>query len=103
VDQAHVTMELQSEMNRVVQMFVAHITELARRAALDMLESAFGGRASREAVVTVAGAGRGRPRGDRGVKRSAEDLEPGPEGQEEPIPVALARALHPSLREIMRK
>jgi hypothetical protein len=71
--------DFQNEMNRVVQGFVAQITELARRAAIDTLESAFGGRASRGGppVAAIAGSvGRvGRPRGGRGAKRSSADLE----------------------------
>ena len=75
--------DFQNAMNRVVQGFVAQITELARRAAIDTLESAFGGRAVRSsapapAAPAAAGAsvGRvGRPRGGRGAKRSAADLE----------------------------
>jgi hypothetical protein len=74
----------QNEMNHTVQGFVAQITELARRAAIDTLESAFGGRAVRGAVttnttaaaITTPGAGRvGRPRGGRGAKRTPADLE----------------------------
>ncbi len=74
--------DLQNEMNRTVQGFVAQITELARRAAINTLESAFGERAARSspaatAVAPVAASsGRvGRPRGGRGAKRSAADLE----------------------------
>ena len=71
--------DFQNEMNRVVQGFVAQITELARRAAIDTLESAFGGRVSRGAPVVealAANLGRvGRPRGGRGAKRSSADLE----------------------------
>jgi len=74
--------DFQNDMNRVVQGFVAQITELARRAAIDTLESAFGGRAPRSApaaaavATTVASTGRvGRPRGGRGAKRSSADLE----------------------------
>jgi len=75
--------DFQNEMNRVVQGFVATITELARRAAIDTLESAFGGRVPRgagapTAAVALAAAsfGRvGRPRGGRGAKRTAADLE----------------------------
>jgi len=71
--------DFQNEMNRVVQGFVAQITELARRAAIDTLESAFGGRVGRSAPAAVALAanlGRvGRPRGGRGAKRSSADLE----------------------------
>jgi hypothetical protein len=74
--------DFQTEMNRVVQGFVAQIAELARRAAIDTLESAFGGRAGRggapaaTAAVATASFGRvGRPRGGRGAKRSSADLE----------------------------
>lgn len=74
--------DFQTEMNRVVQGFVAQITELARRAAIDTLESAFGGRsggrggAAAAAAIAAAGFGRvGRPRGGRGAKRSSADLE----------------------------
>jgi hypothetical protein len=73
--------DFQNEMNRTVQGFVAQITELARRAALDTLESAFGGRGGRgaangAAAVAVAAVGRlGRPRGGRSGKRSPADLE----------------------------
>ena len=72
--------DFQNEMNRVVQGFVAQITELARRAAIDTLESAFGGRAARGgapvAAALVANLGRvGRPRGGRGAKRTSADLE----------------------------
>lgn len=69
--------DFQTDMNRTVQGFVAQITELARRAAIDTLESAFGGKAGRGSVAAVAaGAGQvGRPRGGRGAKRTAADLE----------------------------
>ena len=75
--------DFQNDMNHAVQGFVAQITELARRAALDTLESAFGGgqparSASTRVVAAPATAGVapvGRPRGGRGAKRTAEDLE----------------------------
>jgi hypothetical protein len=74
--------DFQNEMNRVVQGFVAQITELARRAAIDTLESAFGGGGGRSgrgapvAAALAANLGRvGRPRGGRGAKRSSADLE----------------------------
>ena len=75
--------DFQNEMNHAVQGFVAQITELARRAAIDTLESAFHGRASRNGATAVAVsapstpavARAGRPRGGRGAKRSAADLE----------------------------
>jgi hypothetical protein len=79
-------------MNRTVQGFVAQITELARRAAIDTLEGAFSGRlpvaAGRGPAISVtslagelAGAtlgiarGVGRPRGGRGAKRTSADLD----------------------------
>ena len=72
----------QNDMNHAVQGFVAQITELARRAALETLESAFGGKTSRvgaaPAVPAMAPPGvvrAGRPRGGRGAKRSPADLE----------------------------
>jgi hypothetical protein len=74
--------DFQNDMNRAVQGFVAQITGLARRAAINTLESAFNGRpssngtASAGATLAPAGAARaGRPRGGRGAKRTAEDLE----------------------------
>jgi hypothetical protein len=74
--------DFQTEMNRTVQGFVAQITELARRAAINTLESAFGERAASVGSTTAAaaimldGAARvGRPRGGRGAKRTAADLE----------------------------
>jgi hypothetical protein len=70
--------DFQNQMNHTVQGFVAQITELARRAALDTLESAFSGRASRAGTPQVAPMGVaqvGRPRGGRGAKRTAADLE----------------------------
>ena len=66
--------DFQTDMNRTVQGFVAQITELARRAALDTLESAFGSKAARGASAGAAGQV-GRPRGGRGAKRTAADLE----------------------------
>lgn len=71
--------DFQTDMNRTVQGFVAQITELARRAAIDTLESAFGrraapGRAVAAAATAVVGQV-GRPRGGRGVKRTPADLE----------------------------
>jgi hypothetical protein len=71
--------DFQNEMNKTVQGFVAEITELARRAAVGTLESAFDGRRSRgngaRAAVIALGTAPGRPRGARGAKRTAEDLE----------------------------
>ena len=75
--------DFQTEMNRTVQDFVAQISELARRAALNTLESAFdskggrrGGAGAGAALIALPSNGRvGRPRGGRGAKRTAEDLE----------------------------
>jgi hypothetical protein len=62
--------DLQIEMNRVVSGFVSQITELARRAAIDTLESALGKRGS--LAMTVRG--RGSLRG-RGAKRTSSELD----------------------------
>lgn len=74
--------DFQTEMTNTVNNFVAQISELARRAALDTLESAFGGQGVRgaglAAVVAGAAAGTarvGRPRGGRGAKRTSADIE----------------------------
>lgn len=83
--------DFQSEMNRTVQGFVAQISELARRAAIDTLESAFGSRARGAAPInlgaiaglvptgsTGARVERGARAGARprtGAKRTAADLE----------------------------
>src|SRR5277367_5310811 len=60
--------DFQTELNRVVSGFVAQITELARRAAIDTLESALGKR----------GATSLSPRGGsrrKGAKRSGDELD----------------------------
>jgi hypothetical protein len=72
--------DFQNEMNRTVQGFVAQITELARRAAIDTLESAFGGRASSGAShaatpAAVAATSSTRSSRGRGGKRTPADLE----------------------------
>jgi len=75
--------DFQTEMNRTVQEFVAQISELARRAAIDTLESAFGGGGARSTAaagaITRAPATppsrAGRPPGGRGAKRTQEDLD----------------------------
>ncbi|HEY0483943.1 MAG TPA: hypothetical protein VGD37_40765 [Kofleriaceae bacterium] len=76
--------DFQNEMNRTVQGFVAQITQLAHRAAIDTLESAFTGRGggggggrngSRAAAVLATVGPRGRARGGRGAKRTPADLE----------------------------
>ena len=61
--------DFQTEMNRVVAGFVAQITELARRAAIDTLEGALGRRGGPR---LVAGIGRGR---GKGAKRSSGELD----------------------------
>ena len=60
--------DFQTEMNRVVQGFVAQITELARRAAIDTLESALG-KGGGVTALRVRGV-----RG-RGAKRTSAELE----------------------------
>lgn len=73
--------DFQNEMNRTVQGFVAQISELARRAALETLESAFGARPARgpgrpPAVATATpSASVGRPRGGKGTKRTQADID----------------------------
>lgn len=61
--------DFQTEMNRVVQGFVAQITELARRAAVDTLETALGHKRA-GAPLSLRGGGRG-----RGAKRSQAELD----------------------------
>jgi len=63
--------DLQTQMNRVVAGFVAQITDLARRAAIDTLEAALSGRTRGGGG---AAAGLGRVRG-RGAKRSSDELD----------------------------
>ena len=60
--------DLQNELNRAVQGFVGQVTEIARRAAREMLDSALSGRNGRSTV----GLGRGR---GRGAKRTSGDLD----------------------------
>ena len=74
--------DLQNQMNQFVQDFVAHVTEIARRAALETLGAAFsgspatdGGRASVAKSVAAPRAAAGRPAGGRGAKRAPEDIE----------------------------
>ena len=64
---------LHSDIQRLVDGFVAQVTELARRAAIDTLESALG----RGGSARGGGAGMvriGRSRG-RGAKRTSNELE----------------------------
>jgi hypothetical protein len=73
--------DFQHAMNQAVEVFVAQITELARRAAMNTLESAFSnqpgrGRGARGAERgTSGGPALDSPRRGRGAKRTAEDLE----------------------------
>ena len=64
--------DFQTEMNRVVQGFVAQITELARRAAIDTLESALGHTGGKRGSF---GGGLGRVGRGKGVKRTSDDLD----------------------------
>lgn len=63
---------MQSEMNRVVAQFVAEVTEIAKRAARDQLDAAFGGRSTGGRASASSSIGRGR---GRGVKRTQDDLD----------------------------
>jgi len=74
--------DFETEMNRVVQSFVAQITELARRAAINTLETALGktlgGGGSGGAASTGRRGGGGAVRTSsrgRGAKRSSDELE----------------------------
>lgn len=62
---------LQSDIQRLVDEFVAQVTELARRAAMDTLENALG-RGGRAGAAGALRIGRGR---GRGAKRTGEELE----------------------------
>jgi len=67
----------QHEMNQVVDGFVAQVTELARRAALNTLEATFASHGAGRAPTVAPPRSAppvGRPRG-RGAKRRPEDLE----------------------------
>jgi len=62
---------LQSDIQRLVDGFVAELTELARKAAVEGLEQALG-RTGSKGGGAVARLGRGR---GRGAKRTANELE----------------------------
>jgi hypothetical protein len=62
---------LNSDIQRLVDDFVAQVTELARRAAMDTLENALG-RGGRGGAVGGLRLGRGR---GRGAKRTGEELD----------------------------
>ncbi|HEX3475681.1 MAG TPA: hypothetical protein VHT91_11695 [Kofleriaceae bacterium] len=67
----------QQEMNHVVDGFVAQVTELARRAALNTLEATFASHGVNRGPAVApprSAAPVGRPRG-RGAKRRPEDLD----------------------------
>jgi hypothetical protein len=66
--------DFQNQMNRVVAGFVAQITELARRAAIDTLEAALSGSEARRGASAAPVAAAGRVRG-RGAKRSPDELD----------------------------
>ncbi|HEX7701780.1 MAG TPA: hypothetical protein VF403_13675 [Kofleriaceae bacterium] len=66
--------DFQTEMNRVVGEFVAAITELAKRAAIDTLESALGGGGKRGGGLSLGRGGGGGSR-RRGAKRTSSDLD----------------------------
>lgn len=62
---------LQSDIQRLVDSFVAQVTELARRAAMNSLETAFGRGGGRSASTAgLPRVGRG-----RGAKRTMAELE----------------------------
>jgi hypothetical protein len=73
--------DFQNKMNDVIEGFVAQITELARRAAISTLQSAFSGRGGGgngnqgSAMPATAKRSLSRPRGGGRSKRSAADLE----------------------------
>ena len=64
--------DFQTQMNRVVAEFVAQITELAKTAAIETLQTVLGNQTRRAAPT--AGAAPGRVRG-RGAKRSPDELD----------------------------
>ncbi|HEY1555142.1 MAG TPA: hypothetical protein VGF94_09960 [Kofleriaceae bacterium] len=66
--------DFQNEMNRVVAGFVTQITELARRAAIDTLESALGKHVGGGGGGGGSALRNGRARG-RGAKRSSGELD----------------------------
>jgi len=65
---------LHSEIQDLVDGFVAQVTELARRAAIDTLESALG-RGARGGSMGGGARMRGRALGGRGAKRTSEELD----------------------------
>lgn len=65
---------LHSEIQDLVDGFVAQVTELARRAAIDTLESALG-RGGRGGSMGGGLRMRGRSLGGRGAKRTSDELD----------------------------
>ncbi len=65
--------DFQTEMNRVVADFVAQVTELAKRVAIDTLEGALGGRPSNRGGSSFSTRGAAGRR--KGAKRTATDLD----------------------------
>lgn len=65
--------DFQTQMNRVVAEFVAQITELAKTAAIETLQTVLGNQ-TRRAAPSSSGAAPGRVRG-RGAKRSPDELD----------------------------
>jgi len=65
--------DLTTQMNRVVDEFVAQITELAKSAAIETLRNVLGTQTRRTAAATST-ASAGRVRG-RGAKRSPDELD----------------------------
>lgn len=63
--------DLQAEMNRVVNVFVTQITDLAKRAAIDTLETALGKQLSSSIVRGGSGSGARH----KGSKRSSNELD----------------------------
>ncbi len=63
--------DLQNELNRAVAGFVDQITEIARRAAVEMIESALNGSGRGRGGVPAAARGRR----SRGAKRTEAELE----------------------------
>ena len=63
--------DLQAEMNRVVNVFVTQITDLAKRAAIDTLETALG----KQLSSSISRSGSGSGTRHKGSKRSSTELD----------------------------
>lgn len=67
--------DFQNDMNQTVQSFVAQITELARRAAINTLDTALNGHSATNGAVASSKKETAKITQDgRGAKRSLEDL-----------------------------